>query len=214
MFNFRCHLYNNNLIARLHLTAPYEKHLLARIAEGDETALKTIFECYRDKLYRYVFRITKSREEAEEIVMDVFLKIWLNREMAREIDHFDAFLFRVAQNKAIDFLRLVARRPALYKLVWEEILLAADNVPDGRITTRECETKIRQAIARLSPRQQLVYRLSREQELSHDQIASYLKVSKNTIKNHIVDSIRSIKGYLNAHTEMIAIACFIPFLPF
>ena len=198
----------------MNTTPPYEKQLLARIAEGDETALKSLFECYRDKLYRYVYRITKSPEEAEEIVMDVFLKIWLSKEMAREIDHFDAFLFRVAQNKAIDFLRQVARRPALNKLVWEEIQLAADNVPDSRISARECETKIRQAIAGLSPQRQLVYQLSREQELSHDQIATHLKLSKNTIKNHIVESIRFIKGYLSAHTEMIAIACFIPFLPF
>ncbi|HSC36337.1 MAG TPA: RNA polymerase sigma-70 factor [Chitinophagaceae bacterium] len=197
----------------MNLTPPYEKRLLARIAEGDEAALKTIFECYRGKVYRYIYRITKSREEAEEIVMDVFLKIWLNREMASEIDHFDAFLFRVAQNKAIDFLRLVARRPALHKLVWEEIQLAADNTTDSGISAREYETKIHQAIARLSPQRQLVYQLSREQGLSHDQIAVHLKLSKNTIKNHMVESMRFIKGYLNAHTEMIVIACFVPFLP-
>ena len=103
------------------LPTPYEKDLLRQIAEGNETAFKTLFEKYRNKLYHYLLHITKSREVAEEIVMDVFLKLWLGKELVREIDHFDAFLFRVAQNKAIDFLRSANRDQTLRHFVWEEM---------------------------------------------------------------------------------------------
>jgi RNA polymerase sigma-70 factor (family 1) len=181
---------------------PYEKELLCLVAEGNETAFKTLFEQYRNKLYHYLLHITKSREVAEEIVMDVFLKLWLGRAMVREIDHFDAFLFRVAQNKAIDFLRSVNRDHTLRHHVWEEMQAAAETA-DSRVICTEIETTIRQAVRHLSPQRQLVYQLSREDNLTHDQIASRLNLSKNTIKNHIVESVRFIRGYL--HEEMMII---------
>lgn len=192
----------------MHQPLPYEKALLGRIANGDEAAFKALFEQYRTRLYNYCFRITRSREVAEEIVMDVFLKIWLGREMACEIEHFDSFLFRVAQNKAIDFLRRVHRDPTLRNLIWQEIPAAADDATDSKLICEEYENSIRDAIRQLSPQRQLVFQLSREQHLSHDQIASYLNLSKNTIKNHIVESLRFIKRHLGNHTEMIIIFLF------
>jgi RNA polymerase sigma-70 factor (ECF subfamily) len=188
----------------LSLPTSYEKELLRQIAEGSETAFKTLFEKYRNKLYHYLHHITKSREVAEEIVMDVFLKLWLGREMVREIDQFDAFLFRVAQNKAIDFLRSVNRDHTLRHHVWEEMQAAAERA-DSRVICTDIETTIRQAVRHLSPQRQLVYQLSREDNLTHDQIASRLNLSRNTIKNHIVESVRFIRGYLHNHEEMMII---------
>ena len=181
---------------------PYEKDLLRQIAEGNETAFKTLFEKYRNKLYYYLLHITKSREVAEEIVMDVFLKLWLGKELAREIDQFDAFLFRVAQNKAIDFLRSANRDHTLRHFVWEEMQSAAEQA-DSRVICTEIKTTIRQAVKQLSPQRQLVYQMSREDNLTHDQIASRLNLSRNTIKNHIVESVRFIRGYLHNHEELI-----------
>lgn len=179
------------------------------MSEGSEAAFKTLFEKYRNKLYHYLFHITKSREVAEEIVMDVFLKLWLGREMVIEIDHFDAFLFRVAQNKAIDFLRSANRDLTLRQHLWEEMQAAADRA-DSRVICTEIETTIRQAVQHLSPQRQLVYQLSREDNLTHDQIASRLNLSKNTIKNHIVESVRFIRGYLHNHEEMMIFIIFFP----
>jgi RNA polymerase sigma-70 factor (family 1) len=186
----------------LSLPTPYEKDLLRQIAEGNETAFKTLFEKYRNKLYHYLLHITKSREVAEEIVLDVFLKLWLGKEMVREIDHFDAFLFRVAQNKAIDFLRSANRDHTLRHFVWEEMQTAGERA-DSRVICTEIETTIRQAVSHLSPQRQLVYQMSREDNLTHDQIASRLNLSKNTIKNHITESVRFIRGYLHNHEELI-----------
>lgn len=186
----------------LSLPIRYDKDLLRQIAEGNETAFKTLFERYRNKLYHYLHHIIKSREVAEEIVMDVFLKLWLGRKMVIEIDHFDAFLFRVAQNKAIDFLRSANRDHTLRSHIWEEMQAAAETA-DSRVICTEIETSIREAIQHLSPQRQLVYQLSREDNLTHDQIASRLNLSKNTIKNHIVESVRFIRGYLHNHEEIV-----------
>ncbi|MEO6813775.1 MAG: sigma factor, partial [Ginsengibacter sp.] len=82
-----------------------EKDLLIQVSNGDEKAFKDLFSCYYQKLFNYIFCFTKSKQVAEELVMDVFLKIWLGREIIPQIEKFDAFLFRVAHNKSIDFLR-------------------------------------------------------------------------------------------------------------
>jgi RNA polymerase sigma-70 factor (ECF subfamily) len=129
--------------------------------------------------------------------MDVFLKIWLGREIIPQIEKFDAFLFRVAHNKSIDFLRSVARDPQFKDLLWETIQMANNDEADSSILTREYETKLREAISLLSPQRKKVYQLSREQDLTHDQIASELNLSKHTINNHIVEAQRFIRNYLS-----------------
>lgn len=186
-----------------------DKRLLQLIANGDELAFKTLFEKYRGKLYVYLKGITKSPEVSEEIVMDVFLKIWISRKTVTEIEHFDSFLFRIARNKAIDFLRALHRDQTLFKLVWEEIQVAGTQTADAGMKEKECNAILRAAIARLSPKRRLVYELSRENALSHDQIASYLNLSKSTVNNHLGESLRFIKYYLNRYLKVCLIPLFL-----
>jgi RNA polymerase sigma factor (sigma-70 family) len=82
-----------------------EHSLLVLIAEGNEKAFRMLFKNHRAKLFNYIFKLTKSRVAAEEIVMDVFLKLWEGRSLLSELDNFNAFLFAIARNKAYDFLR-------------------------------------------------------------------------------------------------------------
>src|SRR4028118_2411687 len=185
-----------------------DKRLLQLIAGGDEPAFKTLFEKYRGKLYTYLKGITKSPEVSEEIVMDVFLKIWIGRKTVTEIQHFDGFLFRIAHNKAIDFLRALHRDQTLFNLVWEEIQLVATQTADAGIKEKESNAILQDAIARLSPKRRLVYELSRENALSHDQIAAYLNLSKSTVNNHLVESLRFIRHYLHGHLEACVLLLF------
>jgi len=179
-----------------------DNRLLQLIASGDEPAFKTLFEKHRGKLYAYLKGITKSPEVSEEIVMDIFLKIWIARKTVFEINHFDSFLFRIAHNKAIDFLRTLHRDKTLFNLVWEEIQLVSTQTADAGLKEKESHAILQDAIARLSPKRRLVYKLSRENALSHDQIAAYLNLSKSTVNNHLVESLRFIKNYLNGHLEV------------
>jgi RNA polymerase sigma-70 factor (ECF subfamily) len=186
-----------------------DKRLLQLIATGDEPAFKTLFEKYRGKLYTYLRNITKSPEVAEEIVMDVFMKIWIGRKTVTEISHFDSFLFRIAHNKAIDFLRALHRDQTLFKLVCEEIQVESTETADAVLKEKESNAILQAAIARLSPKRRLVYELSRENALSHDQIAAYLNLSKSTVNNHLVESLRFIKNYLNGHLEVCLVLVFL-----
>ena len=179
-----------------------ERLLLQQIAKRDEQAFKALFDLYKDRLFLYINGIIKSKEVSEEIVMDVFMKIWLGKEIVNQIENFDAFLFRVAYNKSIDFLRSAARDPQLRDLVWHEIQVAGGMHADQQVITREYEKKLREAVGQLSPQRRLVYQMSREKGFSHHDIARQLQLSKHTVSNHIVESQRFIRSYLIRHLDI------------
>jgi RNA polymerase sigma-70 factor (family 1) len=180
-----------------------EKRLLQQVARRDEKAFRTLFDAYKERLYHYIYGIIKSREAAEELVMDVFMKIWLGREVVTEIRNFDAFLFRIAYNKSIDFLRSAARDPEFQDLLWQDIMqLAGGAQADIPVLEREYETTLQGAIARLSPQRRQVYQMSREKGFSHLDIARKLQLSKHTVSNHIVESQRFIRSYLIKYMEL------------
>lgn len=179
-----------------------EKKLLTRISEGSESAFHTLFLDNYQQLFNYIFSMIKSRQVAEEVVMDVFMKIWLGREIIPKIENFNAFLFRVAHNKSIDFLRSAGRDPRLEELLWDQIQLSNNTQADSSTLMREYEEKLREAISFLSPQRKKVYQLSRERDMTHDEIASQLHLSRHTVNNHIVEAQKFIRDYLTKNYDM------------
>jgi len=186
-----------------------ERMLLQQIAKGDAGAFKTIFDTYRSRLHFYIFSFVKSNQVAEELVMDVFMKLWTGREMVIQIKNFDGFLFRVAHNKTIDFLRSVAKDPDFRELLWEEMQIGADTGADNALIIHEYEEKVREAIALLSPQRKKVYQLSREMDLTHEEIAVQLNLSKSTVNNHLVEARQFIRQYLVNRFDLAMLLVFI-----
>ena len=171
--------------------------LLEEIHKGDEKAFNTLFQRYRNQLFVYLHKITKSREASEEIVLDVFVKIWLGRQIVGEIRHFESFLFRIAHNKGIDFLRSARHQPVLLEEIWENMqhTISAEQA-DKRLQRLEVEHLLHQAIHELPPQKQKVFKMSREEGLSYDQIAQKLELSRNTVRNHMAAALEFIRTYL------------------
>jgi RNA polymerase sigma-70 factor (ECF subfamily) len=190
-------------------TLSNDRELLAMLAAGNEKAFKVLFDAYRNRLFHYVYGLVKSEQAAEELVMDVFMKIWMGRELVNRIDNMDAFLFRVAHNKSIDFLRAANRNPRLKELLWEEIAAASSARADNLLVEKEYVQEVRRAIDMLSPQRKKVYQMSREQEFTHDQIAEKLAISKATVNNHIVEAQRFIRNYLAKNLDLAAVILFI-----
>jgi len=185
-----------------------EKELLARVANGDEESFKSLFNAYNKKLFNYISTIIKSSQVAEEIVMDVFLKIWLGKEIITQIENFDGFLFRVAHNKSIDFLRSAARDPGFGDLLWDEIQLSGSDQADTSVLRKEFEAKLREAVSLLSEQRRKAWHLSRNEEMTHEQIAQQLGLSKNTVNNHIVEAQRFIRSYLAKNLDIAYLLIF------
>ncbi|MBL7736447.1 MAG: RNA polymerase sigma-70 factor [Chitinophagaceae bacterium] len=185
-----------------------DKELLLQVSKGNEIAFKALFDKYRQRLFYYISHFIKSNQVAEELVMDVFMKIWTGRSAALRITDFDAFLFRIAHNKSIDFLRSAANDEHLRAFLWEEIQLISGERADSAILASEFEQKIREAIGLLSPQRRKVYLLRREQDFTHDQIAEQLGISKATVNNHVVEAQRFIRSYLSKNMEITSFILF------
>ena len=183
---------------------PYtDQELLQLLAGGSEKAFKILFDTYFKRLFYYISGFIKSEPVAEELVMDVFTKIWIGRESAVQINNLDAFLFRVARNKCIDFLRSVASDLQFKELLWHQLDIASTDRADDFLLLQDYESKLRTAVDLLSPQRKKAFNLSRDEELSHDEIARELNISKATVNNHIVEAKKFIRNYLSNAVELV-----------
>lgn len=170
-----------------------ERKWLEKAAEGDQEAFSRLFYAYKDKLYAFVYHIVSSKAMAEDIVQEVFIKIWTNRDHLTEIRTFDSYLFRAAKNHAINQLKAFSRRTKLREK--KEVL---NNVlsPEEQLLVNNLRIRITQLVGRLPKRQQEVYRLRREQEMKIEEIAYYLNLSPSTVKNHLTQALKNLKKEL------------------
>ncbi|PZR27775.1 MAG: RNA polymerase sigma-70 factor [Citrobacter freundii] len=173
--------------------------LLKKIAEGDEPSFRILFDRYHKTVFTHLFGITKSKEVSEELVIDIFVKLWAGRELLLEIRDIEAFLKKVGYNKSMDFFRIAARNAKLQKAIEREMDHGSGIPADVRLHDLELKEILRKAARQLSPQRRLVFTLSREEGLTHDQIAQKLNLSRNTVKNHMIEAIKSIKNYLKAN---------------
>ena len=178
-----------------------ERTLLAQIAAGDERAFTELFDEYYKKLGAYVFELTQSLPVTEEIVQEVFIKLWLSRAQLPAIDHFTNYLFILCRNKTYDALRKIAaerlRQSNVEKVLGQEIEL--ENLDDP---TEGYRSLIEQAVGRLPAQQQKVFRLSRYERLKHDEIARELHISPETVKKHIQAAVSAIRKDLGTTTDL------------
>ena len=185
----------------MHLHPETEREYLTRISQGDEKSFTEIFDAHRNKIYTVAFKLTASVESAEEIVQDVFMKVWKKRATLADIEDFDAWLFIVTRNTVYSFLRSKAARDIHVPLTDREMLGLADEA-DMRLKEKEFQTLLKQAVDRLPPQQKQVYKLNRDEQLSHDEIGRQLKIAPETARKHLQYALRSVRTYLLTHMEI------------
>lgn len=184
------------------LVLPCEKELLTKVAAGDEYAFSELFNTYHQLLGTHIYRITNSVELAEEVVQDVFLKIWLSRETLISVQNFKAYLFVVSKNHALNCLRKLAIERTRHKTL-EENAVALSPEPNPGIDA--VYSLLDQAIDHLPPQQQKVYLLSRHKRLKYDEIANQMGLSRETVKKYLQGATHSITHFVQANLDVIAL---------
>lgn len=175
-----------------------ESELLQRTATGDDAAFTTIFNFYWDNIYSVAFILTKSENMAEDVVQEVFLKVWHNRHELATVTRFDSYLFILARNHIFsEFRKLKVREEYITRL--QGYFEAHSLSPEDELLRKETGALIAKAIAGLSPQQHEIYKLSREQGLTYEEIADKMGISANTVRNHMVRATRHIREYLSDH---------------
>ena len=131
--------------------------LMRRLAAGDEEAFNRLFERHRGKLYDYLVKVTRSAEISEEIVTDVFVKLWIGKELVPEIRQLDAFLHTVAYHKALDFLRTVSRKRGMHTAYLDSFQPEPEKGADELLIDAESLQLFKRAVQTLPPKRKLIY---------------------------------------------------------
>ncbi|HTD42305.1 MAG TPA: RNA polymerase sigma-70 factor [Mucilaginibacter sp.] len=159
-------------------------------------SFEQIFHSYKERVYSYVLAIVKSNDAAEEVTQEIMIKLWLCREMLDQVENLDAYIYVIARNKSLNHLRKVAYDLRLLNELKSFIPDEYSNTED-RIAVKDYELLLTNAVNSLSPQRRQVYHLSRVEGLSHDEIAERLNLSKQTVKNHLVEALKSIRIHLS-----------------
>ena len=181
---------------------PNEKELLSCIAAGDESAFRKIYDTYRPKIYAYALRLTEHESIADDIIQDVFLKVWINRHSLVNITNFKAWLYAIARNHIADAMRAIAKERTSHKQ-WGRVIPIGTNAVEETMADKENQHLLQQALNQLSPQQRLIYNLTRDAGAKHAEIAGQLNISRNTVKTHLVHALRSIRNYLQFHSDHV-----------
>lgn len=181
-----------------------EQQLLQQIAMGNEAAFKLIFEAYRARVFTFVVNFIHSTADAEEIVQDTFLSLWQNRDGLIKVEHPRNYIYTVVRNKTLRYLSNVARDEKMLKIVWANMQVEV-NPTEEALLMRESRALIDKALSTLPAQKQQVFRMCREEGMSHEDIALEMGLSKSRIKNIMVEVLRYIKIFLNQNSAVSAI---------
>jgi RNA polymerase sigma-70 factor (family 1) len=174
-----------------------DKELLELLARDSEYAFAVLFDKYRKPVYNSALLFLKDTTAAEEIVQEVFLRVWQKRKDLGEISYINSFIKTIAYNLMVDQFRKAMLEKDYKKQLAREISLVDDT--DHRVRSDESVRLLQAAIATLPPRQKQVYELARIKGLSQEEIAVLLSISRNTVKVHMTAALQSIRSYLAVH---------------
>jgi RNA polymerase sigma-70 factor (ECF subfamily) len=162
---------------------------------GDESEFDRVYHLYAQKVYRLAFRFLKNEEQSEEIVQEAFIKLWLTRDRLDVSGNIWLYLYVIAKRLSVDAYNEICKSAALA----EKLLLNLNvvrNITEEEILANELERFTENVISKLPAQQRIIFKLSRVEGLSHQEIASQLEISPNTVKNHMVEALKTLKAKL------------------
>lgn len=169
--------------------------VIERFRMGDVQAFRMIYDAHNKPLYHFAYSYLKDSFEAEEIIQDVFLKVWEKRNEIDEEKSFTSYLYRITVNKVFNELkhRVVKKKYELYALKLDP---ESDYTPESSIQYNELNTKIENLLSQLHEQQRRIFVMSRWKGLSNAEIAQDLSLSVRTVENQIYRASKFIKFHL------------------
>lgn len=179
-----------------------EDEVLKLLKAGSELAFAQVFDHYRPQVYRTARRFLKSTAQAEEIVQEVFLKLWMRRETLDQVQRLDSFLYTVARNLTFDALRkMTSEANARQQMALS--LETSEDTTNLILQDNQYRELLEQAVAQLPLQQKQVFHLAKVEGLSHEAIAGRLNISRLTVKSHMAKALQTIRAYLQPHLSKV-----------
>lgn len=172
-----------------------EKQIALKVIEGNHDAFAELYDLYAERIYYFALRFVVSKEDAENVTQEVFVKLWETRERIDINLSLNSYLFTIARNTIFNI-----HRKRVNELAYLEHLgkyLEQNQVRlENEIIFNDIQARLEKLISELPPQRKKVFELSRKQGLSHKEIAEELKISEKTIETHIRLALKTIRDGL------------------
>lgn len=182
-----------------------EKELLKKLRGGDSFAFEVLFYKYRNKVKGFAIKMIPAHIDPEEIVQEVFIKIWMKRETIDPEKDFQSYLFSIAKNLILDYIKSAVNRKLYYTGEYFQQDLADNDIPE--VAFREiAEEKLQQFLSEIPMRRREIFLLSRFEGLTYKQIAEKLDITENTVDSQIRNALAFLRKEFKKIITIIVIA--------
>lgn len=187
---------------------PYnEQELLQELQQGNADAFTCLYKHYSVPLYYNILSLVKDENTAEELVQDVFLKIWRRKSTINITKSFSGYLFVTARNQVYDFFQQLSRDQELRSRIISFASEAYDHIEQS-IFAKENADLLRKAIDTLPPQRRRAFELCKLEGLSYRQASEEMGISLSTIKDHMVNALETIRTYITKNVEVAGMLAF------
>lgn len=172
-----------------------EAEILARIAQGDQRAFELIYQKYHARIYHFALGYLKNEMDAEEVVQEIFLKLWMRDSRSLPISSLPAYLQTLVRNHSLNALRRKARMNATdleASVDWTE----AHEETEQQILLNDTRKVLNQAIELLPPQQKRIYQLCHVEGVKYEEAAKQLSISPGTVHSHVKAALKFLRGHL------------------
>jgi RNA polymerase sigma-70 factor (family 1) len=192
----------------MHLTPDYAEQLLL-LRAGDEQAFEFFYEHFADRLYTFTYNRIRSKEEAEEIIQEIFISLWTNRQKLNITRSIESYLFSAANYRLLNSMQAANVRKKYAADFSKFLCKLYDSSTEEAVNLRDLESLIEERISELPKQCQTAFRLSRMQDESIQAIAQRMNISTRTVENYITKALKHLRA--NLGELIVIILC--PFLP-
>lgn len=181
---------------------PSDQSLITLLRQGNTKAFDRLFAEKHRTVYTYCRKFVKQPELAEEVTLDVFMTVWKKRAYLNPDLSLDAFLFKVTKDLSFNCLKKAVREQKFRHELSAISVHPATNPTEARILSEEYDRMAGQAIEQLPPQRRKIFMMRRQRDMSHEEIAEQLGISKNTVKVQLVKASKFLREYFAAHTDI------------
>ena len=175
-----------------------DNELVALLKRGSEPAFRYLYDTWHKKLYHFSLRYLNSREQAEEVVQDTLLSLWNSRDKLDDQQLVGPYLYTICKRYCLNQIRDTARSKAAAEVLWQKYQDISHSTEEA-LDLADLEHFTELALQKLSSQQQLVFRLSRYEGLTQEEIAVRLDISKETVKKHSAVALKSLRIHFEKH---------------
>ena len=181
-----------------------EKDLIKRIRKGNEKAFRSLYGLYFHKVANYAFKLLHSEEDAREVAQDVFIKLWNMREQLEPNKSISALMFKITKFTSIDLIR---KQQSTVRTVHIENAPLFGNAAtiDNDLNGRELYAEYLRILNRLPEKRRQIFQMSRDENLSHKDIAAKLQISVKTVEAQIRLALQQIRKYLKDYSNTMGL---------